>query len=485
MRTFFPHRARPGPRPHARPATHTCTTLAVATLLLAGCTTFSPDGGFDTVDRLSREHTGQAAVLQRSEAETGAAQARVTSLLAQPLSADSAVAIALLNNRGLQARYAELGIAEADLVRAGRPANPSISLGRLQGAGTVEIDRAVLFDVLGLLSLPLARQAGQQRFAQAQLEAASATVALAMEVRVAFFDAVAAQQLAGYFGQAQDAADAAAELAGRMVQAGNFSPLEQLREQSFQAEAMAQLGRARQQALATRERLVRLLALAGGPASLSLPDRLPALPATPLDLPGAEQAAMDRRLDVRLARQATAATAQALGLSRATRFINVLHAGAQTQSSTGEPRRNGVQVELELPLFDFGSTRVAQAEAVYMQAVHHTAQVAIDARSEVREAHAAYRSAEALARHQQEAVLPLRRRIADETLLRYNGMLASAFELLADARAQIGAVTTAVEALHGHWVAETRLQAALAGVPAGAGLALAPRRSAAGAPAAH
>jgi outer membrane protein TolC len=177
----------------------------------------------------------------------------------------------------------------------------------------------------------------------------------------------------------------------------------------------------------------------------------------------AEQTAMDKRLDVLMAKRSTEATAKSLGLTKTTRFINVLNVGYQNKSNTGEPRMNGYEVELELPLFDFGTARVARAEATYMRSVNRTAQVAVNARSEVRESYSAYRTAYDLARHYRDEVVPLRKRISDENLLRYNGMLASVFELLADSKDQITAVTGAVEALRDYWVAETNLQAALTG----------------------
>ena len=219
-------------------------TVAAATFALAGCASFSPDGGMDDVAALTRERTGQTVSSQRTTAETDTARARINELLGQPLTADRAVEIALLGNRELQAGYADLGIAEADLVRAGRLANPSFSFGRLSGGGVVEIDRAVVFDVLGLVTMPVARRVEQQRFAQAQLQAAHDTVGVAMEARTAFFEAVAAQQLVGYFEQVQDAAEASNELARRMLAAGNFNKLAQMREQSFHADAIANLATA-------------------------------------------------------------------------------------------------------------------------------------------------------------------------------------------------------------------------------------------------
>ncbi|MEO8297149.1 MAG: TolC family protein [Burkholderiales bacterium] len=461
------------------------TATALACLVLCGCASFSQDGGFGAVEQLTRERIGQMPTYQRSADQSDAALARVTELLRQPLSADSAVEIALLNNRGLQASYADLGIAESDLVRAGRLANPAFSFGRLSGNGGVEIDRAVLFDVLGLLTMPVAKQVQQGRFEQAQLLAAFETVGVASEARKAFFDAVTAQQLIGYFGQVKEAADASSELARRMAAAGNFSKLAQMREQSFYADATAQLARAQHQAVAARERLTRVLALSGDQRLVTLPDRLPDLPQAPAEPRDAEQTAMDKRLDVLMAKRATESTAKSLGLTKTTRFINVLHAGYQNKSVTGEPRSDGYEIELALPLFDFGSARVARAQATYMQAVNRTAQVAVNARSEVREAYSAYRTAYDLARHYRDEVVPLRKRISDENLLRYNGMLASVFELLADSRDQVASVTAAVESLRSYWVAENNLQVALTGRSPGTASDMGPARAAPATQAAH
>lgn len=441
------------------------TTLALA---LAGCASFSPDGGFGPVEKLTRERIGASPTRVETAAQSRQARERVTELLAQPLTPDTAVEVALLQNPGLQASYAELGIAEADRVRAGRLDNPSLRFGRLSGGGTVEIDRGVLFDVLGLLTLPWRSEAEGARFTQVQMQAADDTLAAATEARLAFFEAVAAQESANYAGQVEEAAQASSELARRMQEAGHFSALDRMREQSFLADATVGRARARHQALAARERLVRALGLEEDAPAIKLPERLPDLPAAPVDIGPAEQTAMDRRLDVQRARLSTEATARSLGLFKATRMVNVLHAGYQNQSATGEPRRQGYEIELVLPLFDFGSTRVARAESVYLQALQRTAAAAVQARSEVRETHSAYRTAYEVARHYRDEVVPLRKRVSEEQLLRYNGMLASVFDLLADARLQIAGVQGAVEALKDFWVADTRLQMAIHGRSPGA-----------------
>ena len=435
--------------------------IAAASLLLAGCASFSPDGGFGKVSQLTQERTGQSVALQRSPEDAQTAQNRVAELLQAALTADAAVEVALLNNRGLQAKFGDLGIAESELVRAGRLKNPSLSFGRMSGGGGIEIERTVLFDILGLLTMPMAKEVGQQRFEQAQYQAAYDAVSLAADVRRAYFDAVAAQELAKFYEQVKETADVSNELAKRMLQAGNFNKLAQMREQAFYADATAQLARAQHQAAAQREKLIRLLGLYGEQLNFRLPQRLPELPKQVIEPQNAEQTAMDKRLDVQMAKRAAEATAKSLHLTNATRMVNVLDVAYKNKSESGAPRANGYEIELELPLFDFGSTRAARAQATYMQAVNRTAEVAVNARSEVREAYSAYRTAYDLAQHYRDEVVPLRKRISEENLLRYNGMLIGVFELLADAREQVAGVTGYVQALRDFWVAETNLQTAL------------------------
>jgi outer membrane protein TolC len=185
------------------------TASAAVAVLLAGCASFSQDGGFAQVGEMTKERVGQAPSLLRTADDTETARARVSELLKQPLTADSAVELAFLNNRGLHASFADLGIAESDLVRAGSLRNPSFRLGRLrEAAGVVETERAVVFDVLGLLTMPLARQVERRRFEQAQLQAAYTAVGIASETRRAYFGAVATQELVTYHEQVKQAAEA-------------------------------------------------------------------------------------------------------------------------------------------------------------------------------------------------------------------------------------------------------------------------------------
>ena len=444
-------------------------SVVVAIVLLGGCTTFSADGGFGAVGSAAKERgLTQEVKWVKTDKDAEAVQATVKKLLVSPLTADSAVQIALLNNRGLQSTYAELGIAESDLVQAGRLTNPGFTFERLHRGVDISIDRTFLFNVLGLLTLPLRTNLEKRRFALVQTRVTAETLQVAADTRRAYFSTVAARESAKFLEQVKLAAEASAELARRMAAVGNFSKLDQAREQAFYAEVTAQLARVRLMALAERERLTRFMGLWGEDIGFNLPERLPDLPKATREIVDMEALALKQRLDVQGAMKEAENIASSMGLVKTTGFINLLEVGYRHNSATDQPRQTGYQIELRLPIFDWGGARVARAEHTYMQAVNRAADTAVKARSEVREAYAAYRTTYDLARHYRDEIVPLRKRISDENLLRYNGMLISVFELLADARQQVTSVNGYIEALRDYWLAESNLNLALTGKSPGA-----------------
>ncbi len=444
--------------------------LALVSATLAGCASFSADGGFGSVEATSKERLGKEVKWARTDEERAALKTRVDELLAKPLSADEAVQLALFNNRGLQAGFHELGIREADLVQAGRLPNPHFSMLRasqsVDGTREYKIEQALTFNLFALITMPLAIEVEQRNFEQTQRMVALEVARLASETRKAYFMAVASEETVRYQAKVKQAADAGAELARQMALVGNVSKLRQAREQGFYADAALNLARAEQTNRANRERLARLLGVSTS-QGFKLPERLPDLPAAADDLPAVEQTALDRRLDLQAIHLETQALANNLGLSKATRFINVLEFGPARvlEGTKDSDYKKGYEISFELPLFDWGSSKVAKAEAIYMQAVERAAEAVVNARSEVREAYSAYRTSYDIARHYRDEIVPLNKRIADENLLRYNGMLIGVFDLLADARVQITSVNSSIEALRDFWIARSDLDMALLGRP--------------------
>jgi len=199
-----------------------------------------------------------------------------------------------------------------------------------------------------------------------------------------------------------------------------------------------------------------------------VPAALPALPARPMALRAAEQKALDERIDLQIARGEVEALAKSYGLSKATRFINVLEVGyldkKVDERPTGEHKhQSGYAVTFEVPLFDFGEARVREAEQTYMQAVNRLTQKAVEVRSQARETYRSYRLSHDIAQRYQRDVLPLRKTMSEEQMLRYGAMQIDVFTLLTDMRQQIAARAAALEAQRDFWLASTELSAAIVG----------------------
>lgn len=425
-------------------------------LLLAGCASLPPDAPLQDVNRLTQAHTGQALAAQPLDATA------LDAALREPLALDQAVQLALRNSRALQARLAQLGVTAAEVAEAGRLPNPGFSFSRLTRGSEVELERGWHIDLARLLTLPLVRQAEARRLAGEQRQAAADVLALAADTRRAWVRAVAAESSLLYRRQVMEAAAAGEELARRMQAAGNFNALARAREQGFATEARLALARAEAQRLAARERLARLLSLSGTDAArLRLPEQLPELPGAAREQPDVETLALTQRLDVQAARLALEQASRQTRLAQTTRWVSMLELGSVRNSSNEAPTQRGWEVTLELPLF--GPGPLPRAEALASVAAHQAADTALRARSEVREAYGLYRSAWNIARQHRDEALPLARRISDEQLRRYNAMLIGVFELLADARAQVAAVSAAQDALRDFWLAEADLDQALLG----------------------
>jgi len=432
---------------------------------LSGCATFSKDGGINTVQQSVRDRTGKDIKWVKTDQDRQQVDQRIAELLKQPLSVDDAVQLALLNNRGLQASFYELGISEADLVQAGRLPNPSFSMLRVRNGGEFKIEQSLTFNIFSLITMSKAKAIEQSRFEQTQREATLEVLRLANQTRKAYFTAIAAAQSELYMQQVMTAAESTAELARRMKEAGNWNSLDQAREQSFYAEAALNYARAKQTNTSAHEQLIRLMGVWGDQTQFTLPERLPDLPDTVQVQDNIEQTAMEQRVDLQSMKLQTAALAKQLGLTKTTRFINVLDIGPARvlEGRRSDPYKNGFTISFELPIFDWGGARVTRAESVYMQAVNEVAEAAVNARSEVRESYSTYRSNYDIAKHYRDEIVPLQKRISDENQLRYNGMLTSVFDLLADARMQVLSVNSYIESLRDFWLSQSDLEMSLIG----------------------
>ena len=444
--------------------------IAAAVLVLAGCA--SVDFG-QAVDETNRATPGFTQGKLKLDADGSQREARgqlVAQLLAQPLSMDDAVQVALANSPSVQALLAQSWADMAAASQAGRIANPVFTFERMRFRDELELGRLLSIGLIDIITLPQRQVMSRNQLAQARVQLSAAVVEQVSQIRQAWVRAVAAQQLLDYAGQVNRTAQASAELARRMQQVGNFTKLQRARQHVFYADATAQLASAQHAATAAREQLVRMLGLDDAKAAaLRLPERLPDLPAEPRAAADIVSAAAQQRLDVQLARLQLEGAGRAQRLNLLTSLVDVELGGRHDtvfdKAGAERANRNGYELAIRLPVFDWGGNQRAAMNAQSLAVASRYDAVVRGASSQLRESYSAYRSGYELARHYRDEIVPLRKTMQEENVLRYNGMLIGVFELLAETREQIASVMAAINAQQQFWLADAALSSSLIGKP--------------------
>lgn len=450
-------------------------------LALSGCVTGAEysrkEAGFTSVANKTAIVTAKETVWIQNRNQARSAAVQVTSLFAQtkPLDVETAVQIALLNNKGLQAAYADLGDSAADAWQSTMFLNPTVAVG-LTGIGTPgleafkTVEGAVVTNILALATKKRDIEIADTRFRQAQLNAAVRTLQLAADTRRAWINAVAAWENVGQLQRAQATADAASELAQKLGETGAMTKGAQAREHVFVAELAGETAKARLAARLTKEELTRLMGLWGSDLDYQVPNSLPSLPRAVVKRDTIEAEALRNRIDLQVAKLELEATARSYGLTEATRYVTDLEilTGLETEREIEDGDKKVdttgfAELEFAIPIFDTGKARMRKAELGYMRAANELAEKAVNVRSEARSAYEAYRSNYDIARHYRNSVVPLRTKVEEESLLTYNGMISNTFELLTDTRDKINSILLSVNAKRDFWLAEADLAPAIYG----------------------
>lgn len=454
------------------------TAVGVAAAVLAGCASVGIEDAIQDTNTNARQFTGGKLELSRSQAQRERRAALSQQLLAKPLSQSDAVQLALANSPSVQALIAQSWGDIAAASQIARLPNPIFRFDRVVLNSELELGRLLSFGLMDLILLPQRLSISDSQINRAKVQLTGAVVDQVTQVKQAWVRAVAAQQLLHYAEQVNTSAQASAELARRMQLVGNFSKLQRARQQVFYADATTQLASARHAVTAAREELVRALGLNDEQATrLALPERLPDLPKAPREPEEVTATATEQRLDVQLARAQLDVAGKSQGINLMSTFVDVEVGGrrdtvfdnAQGTRST----RRGVELDIRLPLFDWGSAQRDALNAQSLVAANRYDATVRGASSQLREGYSAYRTAFDIARHYRDEIVPLRQAMADENMLRYNGMLIGVFELLADARDQVGSVTGAINAQQRFWLADAALAASVMGKPTSPGASVA------------
>ncbi len=441
------------------------TSLLVSIILmLSACSSVPKDSGLSDLVAITDNLTDARYQLPRIDQPMPMSNAELGELLKEPLALDVAERISVESNPIVKANIAAVGIAEADYAQAGRIENPGLEYERISGQ---EYSASLLFDIGGVLLMPLKRKMEARRLEAARYQAAKDVLSHVSDTRKAWINAVAEKQQTELVMRAVEAAETSNNLTRQMTALGHSNVIEAAKSELVLSKLRESLIRQRLIEQSARESLVRQLGLWGEPArTFSVPDRLPSLPSEPIDFPAVEKEAVKSRLDVQMAKFNLESMAKNLKLNQLNPFLSTIELGPVLEVSDGE-RERGYEIELRLPIFDAGGIKTRKARIVFEQAKAQAEASAISAASAARQALSTYQSTWDIANHMQKEMLPLRNRISDEQLLMYNGMLISVFDLLNDLLSATTLEADFINALRDFWLADANLQNTLTGASDG------------------
>lgn len=452
--------------------------LASAGLVLVfvtGCATVPVRESFEDARTVASERTDEAAGgvewigVTTTVAEVDGA---VAALLAEGVTPDEAVQISLLNNRRLQAAYADLAAAAARRTAAGIPPNPVLdAVFRFEQGGDGDVfELSLMEDLWGLLLLPRNRRIAAAELERSRLEVAGRILDLAGATRRAVYRLQAERQGLELARESFLAAEVSSEMATALREAGNVPWLGVLAERDRYEQARLRVA-AREMAVAeARETLDQLLGLWGPETGWELAGDLPPLP-EPDPEPGSalgdvERRAVERSIDLASALLSVEAASRRLGVERVTSVVGDIEAGVEAEEELEEGGSVwwiGPGLSLHLPIFQQGQPRRTEVRMELRRMWDLYEALAIDVRTAARRAERRLLYAHQRAAYLEEVVVPVRAALVEETQLHYNAMSKGVFELLAAKRRELEARMDALDARAGYWTARSELEQLLAG----------------------
>ncbi|MGH7145082.1 MAG: TolC family protein [Planctomycetota bacterium] len=428
--------------------------LVAGVLMMPGCGSPTPQEAFAGVREQLAGREPAEVQWRTGTKEDGAADKLVDDLLQHDLQVENVVQIALLRNQGLQADFENLGMAQADLVRAGLLHNPLFQAEtRFSSGGGFTFDFALTQDFLDLLLMPAHKRLAETAFKQAQVGAARDVLQMAQQASHQYYRLQSTLQKEGLFKQTLAAAEATYDLAQRMRAAGNITLLDEDTECAAFEQAKLDLATVENQVREQREDLNTTMGLWGAQTQWRLAARLPDLPAAAASTDGIEKTAVAESLQLDQRRLEIEEASEKLGIARPMALLEGSGVGVASEASRDHKTEIGPALAFPLPLFDMGQGEHAAALSDLRRSAALYEADAVAIRSRARVVRDRLIGARERVEFLLKVVLPLRRQILDETQKEYNGMLIGAFRLVAAKQETIQAAQQYIDALETYWQA--------------------------------
>lgn len=442
--------------------------LVVVFLLLVAATPIcAKEKPFAPVAEMVTQRTRHDVRWEDDLAARDESRARVRALIQQRITAGRAVQIALLNNRGLQATFEEIGISFAQLREARSFANPEAEVAVKfpdRPPTSPLYEWGVAQNFLNLVMIPLRTRVARSQLAATQLRVADEVVGLVQEVKIAYFEVLGDQQLMARLTLALAAQRSSLELTQKLHEAGNVTDLKLLQEQAQYSRLRVEFAKTQEEERRHREELNRAMGVWGADAEWRLASsEFPPVPAGDLATGDLESLAVGNRLDLAAARAELEAAIKAIGLEKRFRFIGALDFGIVGEREPDRTNLAGPSLRIELPFFNQGQARIAKGEAEVRRAAAKFEQLAVDLRSTVRELRDRLISKRDTAQFYRNELVPTRHRITQQTLLQYNAMLVGAFEAFEARKEDLDAERGMIDATRDYWITRARLERAVGG----------------------
>jgi outer membrane protein, heavy metal efflux system len=421
---------------------------------------------FRKVQEEVSERTGVDVRWEKEMASREQTSAIVQKLLKKPLTVPSAVQIALLNNRGLQVTFEEVGIAQADVIEAVTVPNPSVDF-EVQFplvAGTLNrYAWLVAQEFVQILMIPLKKKISEEQLEAVELRVAHQILDLVEKVKAAFFMVQAEQQLISRLKLIQNTNSASLELGQKQYKAGNITDLALLQLQASYSQGRLDIAKAETDLRDKREELTRLLGLWGSQTGWQIQGDIMPIPDSEFSVKALESLAVAQRLDLRAAHRDLTSIVTALGLTRIYRWVPVLEFGFAGERDIEGALNMGPSFRLEIPIFNQGQSRLARLRAELRRAENQLASLAVEIRSQTRELRDRLISLRDMAKFYHDNLLPTRIKIVNKALLEYNAMQLSPYELFLAKSQEVEAERNYINTLRDYWITRAKLERAVGG----------------------